>query len=68
VNGFTYPCGDVNALSDRLARVVALGATGRRAFGERSRGMVERFGVDVAAAATADAVAAIVARAPRGRP
>ncbi len=68
VNGFTYPCGDVDALADRLARVAALGATGRRAFGERSRGIVERFGVDVAAAATASAVEAIVAPTTGRRP
>ncbi|HEX6048002.1 MAG TPA: glycosyltransferase, partial [Gemmatimonadaceae bacterium] len=28
VNGFTYPCGDIDALADRLARVAALGPAG----------------------------------------
>jgi glycosyltransferase involved in cell wall biosynthesis len=65
-NGFTYPCGDVDALADRLTRIAALGATGRRRFGERSRAIVERFGVDVAAAATASAVSTLTSRARGG--
>jgi glycosyltransferase involved in cell wall biosynthesis len=55
-NGFTYACGDVHALAERLARVAALGADGRRALGDRSREIVGRFSVDVAARATAAAV------------
>ena len=65
INGSTYPCGDVAALSDRLARIVSLGADGRRNYGDRSRTIVERFGVDIAAAATiaaADAVCAVMTR------
>jgi glycosyltransferase involved in cell wall biosynthesis len=62
-NGFTYPCGDVRALADRLAAIAALGDDGRRAFGNRSRQIVERFSVGVTAAATASAVDAICSRA-----
>jgi glycosyltransferase involved in cell wall biosynthesis len=58
-NGFTFPCGDVSALADYLERVVALGADGRRAYGERSRAIVEGFGLDVVANATAAAVDAV---------
>jgi len=65
-NGFTYPCGDVNELTDRLARIVALGADGRQGYGERSRSIVERFDVDVAAQATIAAVDAVCARETGG--
>jgi glycosyltransferase involved in cell wall biosynthesis len=61
-NGFTYPCGDVPALADRLAAIAALGDDGRRAFGNRSRQMVERFGVGVTASAIASAVDVVCAR------
>ena len=64
-NGFTYPCGDVAALTDRLARIVTLGADGRRRHGDRSRTIVERFGVDVAAAATVAAAVAVCAPVER---
>jgi glycosyltransferase involved in cell wall biosynthesis len=67
VNGFTYPCGDVPVLADRLSRLVALGAAGRHTFGERSSAIVARFSVDVAATATATAVEAVCATATRGR-
>ena len=58
-NGFTYPCGDVPALAGRLAEIVSLGPEGRLAFGNRSREIVQRFGTEVAANATAAAVDAI---------
>ena len=58
-NGFTYPCGDVRALADRLERIAALGRDGRNAFGARSREIVKGFGIDVAARATQAAVAAV---------
>ena len=66
-NGFTYPCGDVDALTERLARIVALGADGRQAYGDRSRSIVERFGVDTAAEATIAAARAVCARTKGGK-
>jgi glycosyltransferase involved in cell wall biosynthesis len=61
-NGFTYPCGDVAALTERLATVALLGDGGRRAFSNRSREIVAQFGINVAANATASAVDAVCAR------
>jgi glycosyltransferase involved in cell wall biosynthesis len=55
-NGFTYACGDVAALADRLTLIASLGADGRRTFGRRSRERVKAFGIDVAVRATQDAV------------
>jgi len=66
-NGFTYPCGDVAALADRLARIAAVDDATRRAFGARSRAIVDAFAIDVAAEGTAAAVEAVsVAAARRG--
>ena len=62
-NGFTYPCGDITALSARLASLASLGHDGRRTAGERSREIVAGFGIDVAANATIAAVDAVCARA-----
>jgi glycosyltransferase involved in cell wall biosynthesis len=61
-NGFTYACGDVVALTDRLTSVAALGANGRREFGRRSREIVEDFGIDVAVRATEDAIRVVCGR------
>ena len=61
-NGFTYPCGDVPALAERLASVAMLDGDGRRAFAARSQQIVAQFGIDVAAAATAAAVDAVCGR------
>ena len=55
-NGFTYACGDVAALADRLIMIASLGADGRRTLGRRSRERVKEFGIDVAVRATEDAV------------
>ena len=65
-NGWTYACGDVATLAERLARLAALGAEGRAALGRRSRALVARFGIDVAASATVAATEAVTAVA-RGR-
>jgi glycosyltransferase involved in cell wall biosynthesis len=62
-NGFTYPCGDVRALAARLGALVELGVEGRREMGNRSRDIVARFDIDVAAAATVAAVESVCARA-----
>jgi glycosyltransferase involved in cell wall biosynthesis len=67
-NGFIYPCGDVPALTDRLAAIAALGEDGRRAFGTRSREIVEAFGIAVVANATADAVEAVCTHADQTVP
>ena len=61
-NGFTYPCGDVDVLADRLASIAALGEDGRRRFGDRSQEIVAGFGLDVATRATENAVRAVCAR------
>jgi glycosyltransferase involved in cell wall biosynthesis len=61
-NGFTYPCGDVDALTDRMARIAELPPEQRRAFADRSREIVAGFGIDVAAFATATAVDAVCHR------
>ena len=58
-NGFTYACGDVTALTERLVSIVSLGDAGRRAFGERSHEIVKGFGIDVAVRATEAAVRAV---------
>jgi hypothetical protein len=58
-NGFTYACGNVAALADRLASIAALGPDGRREFGNRSRAIVKQFGIDAAVRATEAAVLAI---------
>ena len=55
-NGFTYVCGDVAELADRLASMVALGPEGRSEFGIRSRDIVTQFGIDAAVRATEAAV------------
>lgn len=67
-NGFTYPPGDVRALTDRLAAIASLPAEQRRALGDRSREIVERFSIDVTVAATETAVSVVCARSPRGQP
>lgn len=67
-NGFTYACGDIPALTERLAAIAAAGREGRAELGDRSREIVARFSVDVAAAATEDVVAAVVARSRREPP
>jgi len=64
-NGFTYPCGDVSALADRLTTVAAIGPAGRHAYGRRSRDIVRDFGVDVVARATAETVARVARRRTR---
>jgi glycosyltransferase involved in cell wall biosynthesis len=61
-NGFTYPCGDVEALAERLHRIASMGDRGRGEFGERSREIVKGFGIDVAVRATEAAVAATRSR------
>lgn len=58
-NGFTYVCGDVAALADRLASVAAIGPAGRSEFGSRSREIVRRFGIDAAVRATEAAVRSV---------
>ncbi len=63
-NGFTYACGNVAALADRLASIVALGPEGRREFGNRSRDIVKLFGIDVAVRAAEAAVRSVCAAAP----
>ena len=66
-NGFTYPCGDVGSLTDRLEQLVALGPAGRTAFGERSKEIVQAFGIDVVARTTADVAELVVRRARSAR-
>ena len=61
-NGFTYACGDVPALAERLTRIASLGDAGRRAFGRRSREIVKDFGVDVVARAAAATVLRVARR------
>jgi glycosyltransferase involved in cell wall biosynthesis len=55
-NGFTYPCGDVSALAERLFSIASLTGDARRALGNRSREIVSHFGISVAAKATIDAL------------
>jgi glycosyltransferase involved in cell wall biosynthesis len=64
-NGFTYPCGDVDALAERLDCIVRLGEQGRRAFGMKSRSIVKDFGIDVVTRAIEQAVDDVVARRAR---
>jgi len=64
-NGFTYPCGDVAALAQRLHALVSVGSHGRREFGERSRQIVKEFGIDVVAHAAEQAVHAVLERGRR---
>lgn len=66
-NGFTYPCGDVGALADRLDRLVSLGSDGRAQLGERSRAIVREFGVDAVATTVADVAERVVRQAVAGR-
>jgi len=63
-NGFTYLCGNVTALTDRLAAIAALGAEGRSDFGNRSRDIVKEFGIDAAVRATEAAVRSVCAPEP----
>ena len=65
-NGFTYPCGNVQALAERLA-TIAGDDRRRRALGDRSREIVKGFGLDVTARATAHAVDAVCNRPPATR-
>jgi glycosyltransferase involved in cell wall biosynthesis len=55
-NGFTYPCGDVSALAERLFSIASLTGDARRALGNRSREIVSQFGISVAAKAAIDAL------------
>ncbi|HEX5073251.1 MAG TPA: glycosyltransferase [Gemmatimonadaceae bacterium] len=64
-NGFTYACGNVAALAGRLQSIAALGPDGRKEFGDRSRDIVRRFGIDAAVRATEAAVGAICASGQR---
>ena len=66
-NGFTYRCGDVEALTGRLAAVATLGSEGRRAFGERSRELVKGFSLNVTVDATVQALDAVCDRRPATR-
>jgi glycosyltransferase involved in cell wall biosynthesis len=61
-NGYTYPCGDVSALAERLAAIATLDHDRRRALGGASRQIVAGFGIDVAMTATASAVDAVTMR------
>ena len=63
-NGFTYACGDVGALADRLTLITGLGHAGRGAFGNRSRAIVKQFGIDVAVRATEAALRTVCTRGP----
>jgi len=63
-NGFTYVCGDVGALVDRLTCISALGPEGRNEFGNRSRDIVMQFGIDAAVRATEAAVRVVCASEP----
>ena len=63
-NGFTYACGNVAALADRLASIVALGPEGRSEFGNRSRDIVKQFGIDAAVRPTEAAVRSVCASGP----
>jgi glycosyltransferase involved in cell wall biosynthesis len=63
-NGFTYVCGDVGALVDRLASISALGPEGRNEFGNRSRDIVMQFGIDAAVRATEAAVRVVCGSEP----
>ena len=60
-NGFTYACGDVGALVDRLASIAAVGPEQRNEFGNRSRDIVKQFGIDAAVRATQAAVRSVCA-------
>lgn len=60
-NGFTYACGDVAELADRLASIVALRPEGRSQLGNRSRDIVRQFGIDVAVRATEASVRSVCA-------
>jgi len=62
-NGYTYPCGDVRALSTHLAAIAALDSDDRRLLGRRSLEIVADFGIDVTASATAAAVDLVCAGA-----
>lgn len=63
-NGFTYVCGDVAALTERLASIAAVGPEGRNEFGNRSRDIVTRFGIDAAVRATEIAVRSVCMAEP----
>jgi glycosyltransferase involved in cell wall biosynthesis len=65
-NGFTYPCGDVRALADRLTAIASIDDAGRRSLGLRSREIVKDFGVDVVARAVASTVARVSGRSAHG--
>ena len=65
-NGFTYPVGDVRALTDRVQHIATVSPEKRRAYGARSREIVAGFAIDVAASATVAAVETVcTARASR---
>ena len=64
-NGFTYPCGDVRALAERLSSIALLGDDARQSFGRRSSEIVKAFGLDVVARATAEAVGRVARRGAR---
>ncbi|MBO0934970.1 glycosyltransferase family 4 protein [Fibrella sp. HMF5335] len=44
VNGYTYPCGDVGQLADRLARLMDMPPCQRQAMGQASLTLINQYG------------------------
>jgi len=63
--GFTYPCGDVASLADRMVRIADAGAAGRRLLGRQAADRITAFSPDAAAAGVVDAMNALAATHPR---
>ena len=66
--GFSYPCGDVSALADRMARLAALGPAGRRALGRQAADRIAAYSPHAAAVGVVDAMNALNTTQPRAQP
>ena len=63
--GFTYKCGDVASLAERMVRIADAGATGRRRLGLQAADRIAAFSPDAAAAGVVDAMNALATTHPR---
>jgi glycosyltransferase involved in cell wall biosynthesis len=65
--GFTFPIGDVAALSDRMLALAASGADGRAVLGRRAHERIAAFSPHAAAAGVVNAMNALDAAHPRAQ-
>jgi glycosyltransferase involved in cell wall biosynthesis len=65
--GYTYRCGDIAALADRMVAMASSGTDGRAALGGRARERIAAFSPHAAAAGVVHAMNALDAAQPRAQ-